>query len=104
MSFKKGFLFGGLLGAGLMWLSATKKGKELRDEAMAHAQTVYERAKKEVQRLGGWDEFTRAKFNLLVEDIANKYAEEVGMAKRFSKIVAKMVESQWSRLKKEMEG
>ena len=28
--FKKGFLFGGLLGAGIMWMSTTKKGREVR--------------------------------------------------------------------------
>lgn len=103
MSFKKTFLLGGLLGAGLMWLSTTKKGKELREQAIEYAQEVYNRTKKEVKQSGGWDTFTRTKFNSLVEDVTNKYADEIGMAKHVTKVVAKMVESQWNRLRNEME-
>ncbi len=99
-NFKRGLFFGGLLGAGLMWLSATKEGRAVRDQALEHAQEVYERVKKEVNKAGGWQNLTKEKFHTLVQDITEKYTKELGLATRVGNIVAKVVESQWSKLKK----
>ncbi len=39
--FKKGLFMGGLLGAGMMWLNTTKKGKETRDKLIDQSAEVY---------------------------------------------------------------
>ena len=40
-TFKKGATFGALLGAGLMWLTTTKKGKEVRTSMLDKVEELY---------------------------------------------------------------
>jgi gas vesicle protein len=43
--FFKGALLGAGIGAGLTWLTVTKKGRAVRDEMLDHAAVVYEQVK-----------------------------------------------------------
>ncbi|MEK7084784.1 MAG: hypothetical protein AAB932_06120, partial [Patescibacteria group bacterium] len=47
--FKKGLFLGGILGAGLMWLNTTTRGKEKREEIFDHAAEIYRRVKEEIK-------------------------------------------------------
>ena len=48
-TFKKGLFFGGLLGAGLMWLNTTKQGRELRENMLNYAADDITKGKVQLQ-------------------------------------------------------
>ena len=101
--FKRGILLGGLLGAGLAWLSVTKEGKAMRDQAIDHALKVYDRVKREVLKSPTWKKMTKSDFAKIVQKIADQYGAEIGLAKKITNTVVALVVSQWNKLRKEGE-
>ncbi|OGH64055.1 MAG: hypothetical protein A2821_03565 [Candidatus Magasanikbacteria bacterium RIFCSPHIGHO2_01_FULL_41_23] len=100
-NFKRGIFLGGLLGAGLAWLSVTKEGKAMRDQAMEHGVKVYERVKRELPKTAAWKKMTKSDFAKVVQKIADDYSAEFGLAKKITNTVVALVVSQWNKLKKE---
>lgn len=100
--FKKGLFFGGLLGAGLMWMGTTKKGREMRDSLLDQAADVYEEVKTKVMKSDGWDKMTKQKYVAMVRDVVDTYAVQNGLAKEVKEMVVKVVGSQWKRLQAEL--
>ena len=100
--FKKGLFFGGLLGAGLMWLNATKKGKELRDEMLDHGAEVYVKLKEKVLSSNQYKDLTKNQYVKMAHEYVNKYAIDNGLADNVKKMVEKLVVAQWKNLKGEM--
>ena len=97
---KKGFVLGSLIGAGLLWLNTTKKGKVVRDQALTHAEDVYERVKDRVFASEAWDEMSRSRFGEIVSEVADEYTRERGLADNAKAIVVKIVNAQWGHLRK----
>lgn len=97
--FKKGLVLGGLLGAGLMWLNSTKKGKETRDRVLDAAADVYAQVKKEVLASGQWQKITESKYAALVEKAVEKYAKQNKLAAYLKDMITEMVKAQWKGLK-----
>ncbi|PIZ94915.1 MAG: hypothetical protein COX80_05390 [Candidatus Magasanikbacteria bacterium CG_4_10_14_0_2_um_filter_33_14] len=93
--FKKGLFLGGLLGAGLVWLNATKKGKEVRNNLMDSAGDVYDDVKEKVIASEGWDKMTKTKYYQFVEQAVNKYAVENDLLDSMRDMIEKVVKSQW---------
>jgi len=65
--FKKGLFLGGLIGAGLMWLNATVKGKEYRAKIIAHLDPLYRELKESIKKLEGptremWDALVKGRW------------------------------------------
>jgi len=102
-TFKKGLFLGGLLGAGLMWLSVTKKGKEVRDQILDHAAHVYEEVKKNVLRSDQWKKMNKNQYIKMVKETVDKYAIQNGLAENVKNMIVKVVGSQWEKMK-EMHG
>ena len=100
--FKKGLFFGGLLGAGMVWLNTTKKGRELRESMLDHAAEVYVGLKKEVLTSDQYKNLTKNKYVKLVQKYVDKYALENNLADSMKKMVIKVVVAQWTKLKGEM--
>ncbi|HBU06905.1 MAG TPA: hypothetical protein DEB09_02385 [Candidatus Magasanikbacteria bacterium] len=100
--FKKGLLLGGLLGAGLMWLNTTKKGKEMRDEMLDHAAEVYVKLKEKILTSEQYYKLTKNEYVKMVQELVNKYAIDNGLAENIKKMVEKLVVAQWSNLKGQM--
>ena len=100
--FKKGLFVGGLLGAGLVWLNTTKKGRETRDQILDHAATVYSKVELEIKDSDAWKNMTKSKYVAMVKENVDKYALENGMAKKVKDMVVKLLNNQWGRLKSEM--
>ncbi|MFZ2979201.1 MAG: hypothetical protein WA057_06050 [Candidatus Magasanikiibacteriota bacterium] len=100
--FKKGLLFGGLLGAGLMWLNTTKKGKEMRDEMLDHAAEVYVKLKDKVLSSDQYKNLTKNEYVKLAQELVNKYAIDNGLTENIKKMVEKLVVAQWNNLKGQM--
>ena len=100
--FHKGLFFGGLLGASLVWLTLTPKGKKVREELFDHAAIVYARLKEEVVKSEMWKEMTESEFVETVKRITDTYAREIGMVKEMSDIVEKIVRTQWKQFRAQL--
>ena len=98
--FKKGFCFGSLLGAGLVWLNVTKKGKQTRDQLLDHATVVYDQVQEKLKQSGALDKMNKNKYVKIVKEVVDKYATENGMADRVKNLVVKLVGAQYKNVKK----
>ena len=101
-NFKKGLLLGGLLGAGLMWLSTTKKGRELREEMLDYAADVYVKLKEKILASEVYESMSRNKYMEMVKKFVDKYAVENGLAENVKNMVVKVVSSQWKNIQEEL--
>ena len=100
--FKKGLCVGGLLGAGLVWLITTKKGKELRENMLDQAADIYALIKEKVMSSDQYKKMTKNQYVKLVKEYVDKYAIDNGLAENVKNMVTKVVIAQWARLKKEL--
>lgn len=98
--FKHGLFLGGLLGAGLVWLNATKKGKQVREELMDKASAVYLEVKEKIMESEGFDKMTKTKYYKFVEQVVNKYAVENDLLDSMRDMIERIVKSQWKNLPK----
>lgn len=101
--FKKGLLFGGFMGASMMWLNTTKKGREIREKLLDHAADVYESVKNEVMTSGAWKNMNKNKYVQMVNEYVDKYAIKTGLAEDTAKMLKKTLHSQWGRISGEIE-
>lgn len=100
--FKKGLLFGGLLGAGLTWMATTKKGREVRDQILDHGAQVYTDMAEKLKASGAMDKMTKSTFVKEVRSYVDKYAVDNGLADDVKEMVVKLVGSQWKRIQSEL--
>ncbi len=100
-TFKKGLFFGGILGAGLMWLNTTKRGKEMRDHLLEYAADVYEEVKVKITSSKQWEKLTKNEYVRTVEEVVNKYAVEHDLSDKVRDVVEKVVKAQWKKIKGE---
>ncbi len=97
--FKKGLFLGGLLGAGLMWLNATPKGKELRSKLAAHLEPLYSELKVSLKQLDGP---TREMYDALVERAVEEYSAKKQLALEMKDILVRELKKKWKDLEKEL--
>ena len=102
-TFKKGFVVGGLLGAGMMWLNTTKKGKETRAQVLEVSHTIYNQIEKEVLASKQWKSLSKSEFVARVTELVDTYAVENGLGADLKKLVVKVVATQYPRIKKKFE-
>ncbi|MBI2989689.1 MAG: YtxH domain-containing protein [Candidatus Magasanikbacteria bacterium] len=100
-TFKKGFILGSLLGAGMVWLNATKKGRLLRDEILDQAALIYSKVLKQIQDSGSWEQLTKHKYVMMVKDTVNAYTAEHALPAQVKATILSILANQWSRLKKD---
>ncbi len=98
--FNKGLSLGVLLGAGLVWLNATKKGKQTRDEMLDSAADIYADLKDKAMTSDEWKKMTKTKYYKMVETAVNKYAVENDLVDNMRDMVEKVVKAQWKNVKK----
>ena len=100
--FKKGLFFGGLLGAGLMWLSTTKKGREVKEQILDQAADVYTKVKEQTLASQTYKDLNENQYVQLVKDYVDKYAVQNGLAENVKNMIVKVVSAQWKTLKDEL--
>lgn len=98
--FKHGMVLGGLLGAGLVWLNTTKKGREVREQILDHSAEVYTRVKDEIVKSDALEQLSKNEYVKKVQAAVDKYAVETGLAQTAKKTVKKIVSAQYDRLKR----
>ncbi|OGH78282.1 MAG: hypothetical protein A2469_02190 [Candidatus Magasanikbacteria bacterium RIFOXYC2_FULL_40_16] len=100
--FKKGLFLGGLLGASMMWMSTTKKGKEIKEKLLDQAAEVYLDLKDKVVSSDAYDKMTKNEFVVMAQQAVDKYAVRNGLADKTKKMMTKLVSTQWANLQKEL--
>ena len=100
--FKKGLFFGGILGAGMMWLNTTKKGKEMREEMLDHAAEIYVTIKEKALNSKQYQDLNKNEYVKMVKEMVDKYAVKNGMADNIKKMVTKVLTAQYKNLKSEI--
>ena len=96
--FKKGLFFGGLLGAGLMWLNGTTKGKQTRAQILKHAQEVYPDIKKKVLSSKAYNTMTKSKYLKIVEEHVSTYAKKYKLPPSVKNMIIKVVAANWKNI------
>ena len=97
--FKKGWVIGGVLGAGLMWLNATVKGKEYRAKILAHLEPLYSELKTSIMKLEGP---TKEMWDALVERAVEEYAAKKELAVDVKNNLVRELSKKWDELEKEI--
>lgn len=100
--FKKGVFLGGLLGAGLVWLHTTKKGKDVRDQILDHAAEVYEEMKGKFMQSDAWKQMTKNQYLMSVRNTVARYALDHELPDVVKDTVSKVLGTQWGMLKREL--
>ncbi len=100
--FNKGIFLGGLLGASMMWMSTTKKGKEVRDKLLDQAADIYLDLKDKAMASEAYGKMTKNEYVKMVQEAVDKYAVKNGLADKTKKMMTKLVSTQWANLQKEM--
>ncbi|MBP7927870.1 YtxH domain-containing protein [Patescibacteria group bacterium] len=93
--FNKGLFLGGLLGAALMWLNATPKGKEMKEKLMAQANDLFAQLKESIKQLEGP---TKEMYDALVERAVEEYAAKKEMAMDMKSQLVKELKKRWDEL------
>lgn len=97
--FKKGLFLGGLLGAALMWLNATPKGREMRAKLAAHLEPLYNELKGSIKQLEGP---TKEMYDALVERAVAEYAAKKQLAAEMADHLVRRLKKKWSELEREI--
>ncbi|HLD35015.1 MAG TPA: YtxH domain-containing protein, partial [Patescibacteria group bacterium] len=97
--FKKGLLFGGLVGAAMMWLNATPKGKEARSKILEHLDPLYNELKASLRQLEGP---TKEMYEALVDRAVEEYSSKKEMAVDIKEMLVWKLKKKWKELEKEL--
>lgn len=89
--FLRGALFGGLLGAGLMWMKHSKRGQELRVKLVEHASNV---SKEVLKRIPENDWVDPAKIQRVLDEVMKEYGKTKELAGAAKRWVTKEVKKQ----------
>ena len=95
--FKKGLFLGGLLGAALMWINATPKGKEMRAKLLEHLDPLFNELKISLKKLEGP---TQEMYDALVERAVAEYASKKELAEEIKMQLIKQLKRKWSEIRK----
>lgn len=90
------------MGAGMMWMGATKQGRETRDKLLDAASDVYADIAEKVVQSDAYKNLTKQKFTKLVQETVDKYAKDNPFVAETKDMIVKLVASQWTNLKKEI--
>ncbi len=97
--FNKGLFLGGLVGAALMWLNATPKGKEMRAKLMTHVEPLYNELKISIKQLEGP---TKEMYEALVDRAVEEYAAKKELAEDLKAQLVRKLKKKWVELEKEV--
>jgi gas vesicle protein len=97
--FKKGLFLGGLIGAGLTWMTTTRKGREVRDELLDHAATIYDNIQKEIHASSQVQKLTKHRYVAIVKKYVDTYAKDNGLSDNIKNMITKLLNTQWKQFK-----
>lgn len=98
-NFKRGLFLGGVVGAAMMWLNATPKGKEMRAKIGAHLEPLFNELKDSIKQLEGP---TREMYDALVERAVEEYAGKKEMAEDVKVQLIRQLKKKWKEIEKDL--
>lgn len=98
-NFKRGLFLGGLLGAAMVWLNATPKGKEMRSKILEHLDPLFNELKESIKQLEGP---TKEMYDALVERAVEEYSAKKELAEDLKIILIRKLKKKWLELEKEI--
>lgn len=98
--FKKGMFFGGILGATMVWLNTSTRGKEYRDKLIDYSADVYSDVLERIKNSDAFDDMTKSKYAMIVKEVVDKYAIDNGLAENTKKMIVSLVSNRWNLAKK----
>lgn len=98
---KKSLVLGSIMGAGLIWLTSTKKGKEVRDQLLDQSAEIYLDLKKKIQKIDKQYNISKSAYVKMAKNAVNDYFDQHPFPAAVKDIVLKVVLSQWEHLKDE---
>ena len=101
--FNKGLFVGGLLGATIIWLGFTKKGRTMREQLLDHAAVIYTQLKAKVMASPAWREMKKNEYVVMVREAVDKYALQNGLAEELKRLIIEMLVTQWKNLRQTLE-
>lgn len=90
--FNKGFIVGGLVGALVMWLGVTPRGKELRSKVREHLEPLGTEISESLKQLEGP---TREMYDALVERMVEEYARKKELAVEIKSGLIRELKQRW---------
>lgn len=100
---KKTLFVGSIMGAGLIWLTSTKKGKEVRDQLLDEAAAIYEDVKNKILSSGVAKKVSKSQYTQMVRDAVEKYSKGKKIMAPLKALVIEMILAQWDSLRDEVE-
>lgn len=97
--FNKGLFLGGVIGAAMMWLNATPKGREMRAKISGHLEPLFSELKASLKQLEGP---TKEMYDALVERAVEEYADKKELAEDVKNLLIRQLKKRWSLIKKEL--
>lgn len=97
--FKSGLFLGGLVGAALMWLNVTPKGREMREKLMTQVNDLFLQLKESMKQLEGP---TKEMYDALVERAVEEYATKKEMAMDMKNQMVRELKKRWKHLEREI--
>ncbi len=97
--FNKGLVLGGVLGAALVWLNVTPKGKELRAKVTQHFEPLFNQLKDSLKQLEGP---TREMYDALVERAVEEYAAKKEIATDLKIALVRELKKRWKDVEAEL--
>lgn len=95
--FKKGIFLGGLLGAALMWLNATPKGREMRAKLADHLEPLFNELAVSLKQLEGP---TKEMYDALVERAVAEYGARKELAEEVKSHLIRELKKRWKTLQR----
>jgi len=87
------------MSAGLVWLTSTKKGKEVRDQILDQSAEIYLDVKKKLEKMDKKYQMSKSMFTKLAKEAVDSYFEKNPLAGTVKDLVLKTVIAQWDHLK-----
>lgn len=96
--FKKGLFIGSLLGAGLMWLGGTKKGKQTGKQLIDHAEKLYPDIKQAVLDSRQVQHLTKSRYIRIAKEHVDRYAKKYRLPPKIKDTMMKTVRAKWKEV------
>jgi len=89
------------MGAGLIWLTSTKKGKEVRDQLLDQSAEIYLSLKKKAVKLDKRYNITKSQYIKIAKESMDEYFKKHPIPAAMKGIIQNVVISQWETFKEE---
>lgn len=87
------------MGAALVWLNLSPKGKEMRDKMKEHLENLFAQLKESIKKLEGP---TREMYDALVERAVEEYAAKKELAIEWKNKLVKELKRKWEDVEDEL--